>query len=210
MGVTALLMAGGKGTRLKSRGEKPLLEVGGKPMIERVIEALKGATKVEDIIVVVSRYTPQTAAFVRRQSLKVLQSPGKGFCLDAKYAIKKLKLGATLTICADLPLITSEFIDEVVTFYEQCKKPALTVTIPQELYAKYGLSSDYVYNYNGRNLIPIGVNVVDGKRIREKYLDEEILVIDDVKVAVNVNTPEDMRIAEGWLGGRIGEGRATS
>ena len=90
------------------------------------------------------------------------------------------------------------------------QKPALTVMIPQELYTKYGLSADYIFNYNGRSLIPIGVNVVDGKRIREKYLEEEILVIDDVKVAVNVNTLEDMRITEGWLCGKDKEERATN
>jgi adenosylcobinamide-phosphate guanylyltransferase len=196
MDVTALLMAGGKGTRLKTKGEKPLIKVCGKPMIQHVLEALKGTAKVEDIIVAVSRHTPKTAAFVRKQALKVLQTPGRGFCLDAKYAIKKLKLGTVLTICADLPLITSEFIDKVITFYEQCKKPALTVMAPQELYIKHGLSVNYVFNVKGKSLIPIGVNVVNGKRIGEKNLDEEILVIDDVKVAVNVNTLDDIRIAE--------------
>jgi adenosylcobinamide-phosphate guanylyltransferase len=199
MDVTALLMAGGRGTRLNILGEKPLLEIGGKPMIQRVVEALRDATKVKDIVVVVSKHTPQTAAFAQKQGLKVFQAPGKGFCLDANYAIRRLRLDKVLTICADLPLITGEFIDKVITFYEQCKKPALTVAIPQEVYAKYGLSFDYVFNVNGRSLIPIGVNVVDGKRIEERYLDEEILLIDDVKVAVNVNTLQDMRIAEEWL-----------
>ena len=199
MDVTALLMAGGRGTRLNILGEKPLLEIGGKPMIQRVLEALRDATKVKDIVVVVSRYTPQTAAFAQKQGLKVFQALGKGFCLDANYAIRRLRLDKVLTICADLPLITGEFIDKVITFYEQCKKPALTVAIPQEVYAKYGLSFDYVFNVNGRSLIPIGVNVVDGKRVEERYLDEEILLIDDVKVAVNVNTLQDMRIAEEWL-----------
>jgi adenosylcobinamide-phosphate guanylyltransferase len=196
MDVTALLMAGGKGTRLKTKGEKPLIKVCGKPMIQHVLEALKGATKVNDVTVAVSRHTPKTAAFVRKQALKVLQTPGRGFCLDAKYAIKKLKLETVLTICADLPLITSEFIDKVVTHYEQCKKPALAVMAPLEIYTKSGLSADYVFNVEGRSLVPIGVNVVDGKRIREKKLEEEILIIDDVKVAANVNTSNDLRIVE--------------
>jgi len=196
MGVTALLMAGGEGTRLKTEGEKPLLKVGDKPMIERVLNALKDAKKVDEIIVASSKHTSKTAAFARKQSLKVLQTPGKGFCLDARYAIKKLKLETVLTICADLPLITSEFIDKVITHYEQCKKPALTVMAPLENYQKFGLSADYVFKIDGKNLVPVGVNVVDGKRIREKELDEEILVVDDKRVVVNVNTLDDVRIAE--------------
>lgn len=196
MGITALLMAGGEGTRLKTEVEKPLLKVGGKPVIEYVLNALKDAKKVEEIIVAVSKHTLKTAEFARKHSLKVLQTPGKGFCLDARYAIKKLKLGTVLTICADIPLITSEFIDKVITHYEQCKKPALTVMAPLEIYKKFGLSADYVFKVKGKNLVPIGVNVVDGKRITEAQLEEEIFVIPQEEIAVNVNRIKDLKIAE--------------
>jgi GTP:adenosylcobinamide-phosphate guanylyltransferase len=67
---------------------------------------------------------------------------------------------------------------------------------PLEIYAKSGLSADYVFNVEGRSLVPIGVNVLNGKMIREKKLEEEILIIDDVKVAANVNTSNDLRIVE--------------
>jgi len=128
-----------------------------------------------------------------------LQTPRKGFCLDARYAIKKLKLGTVLTICADLPLITSEFIDKVITHYEQCKKPALTVMAPLENYKRFGLSVDYVFEIEGKNLVPVGVNVVDGKRIRRKQLEEEILVLNNERVIMNVNTLRDQKIAEHML-----------
>lgn len=196
MGVTALVMAGGEGTRMRIEEEKPLLKVGGKPMIEHVVNTLKGAKKVEEIIVAVSGRTPKTATFVRKLSLKVLHTPGKGFCLDARYAIKKLKLGTVLTICVDLPLITSEFVDEVIARYEQCNKPALTVMVPLEIYKKLGLSTDYVFKIEGKNLVPAGVNVVDGKRINEALLEEEIIVIPREEIAVNVNRPGDLKIAE--------------
>jgi len=35
MSVTALVMAGGKGIRMKREEEKPLLKIGGKPLIEQ-------------------------------------------------------------------------------------------------------------------------------------------------------------------------------
>lgn len=196
MGVTALVMAGGKGTRMKTQEEKPLLKVAGKPMIEHVLNALKGTQKVEEIIVAVSEHTQKTATFARRLSLRVLQTPGEGFCLDTKYAIKKLKLGTVLTICADLPLVTSEFVSRVIAHYEQCNKPALTVMVPLEIYTKLGLSTDYIFKVQGKNMVPVGVNVIDGKRIDEKELEEEIFVIDDVKTSVNVNTSEDLGVAE--------------
>jgi len=196
MGVTALLMAGGRGSRLKNEGEKPLIKVGGKPMIERVLEALEGASKVDDIIIAVSKYTPKTAAFARKRGLKVLQTPAKGFCLDVRYAIEKLRLGHVLTISADLPLITSEFIDKVIAHYEKCKKPALTTMIPLEIYERAGLSIDYIFNVNGRRLVPVGVNIIDGEKIKERELEEEFFIVEDIRIAVNVNTSKDKRIAE--------------
>jgi len=196
MGVTALVMAGGKGTRMKSEEEKPLLRVAGKPLIEYVLNALRESKKVDEIVVAASKHTPKTASVVRKFSVKVLKTPGKGFCLDAQYVIKKLKLDTVLTISADLPLITSEVIDEVIERYEQCSKPALTVMVPPKMNKRLGLDVDYVFEVKGNLLAPVGINVVDGKRINEARLEEEIFVIQQEEIAVNVNRLEDLKIAE--------------
>ena len=113
-----------------------------------------------------------------------------------QYAIKKLKLDTVLTVSADLPLITSELIDEIVERYERCGKPALTVAVPTETRQKLGLSSDYVFELKGRSLVPAGINVIDGERIDEGELEEETFVTDIKELAVNVNTSKDLKIAE--------------
>jgi adenosylcobinamide-phosphate guanylyltransferase len=196
MDVTALVMAGGRGLRFGLPDEKPLIKFGGKPMIQHVIEALKNTSKVKDIVVAVTEHTPKTAAFVRKMSLKVLQTPGEGFCSDIRYAVKTLNLGIVLVIGADLPLISSNIIDDILTRYEQCKKPALTVTAPIETYTRLGLSVSYALEINGRKLVPLCINVVDGKMIDEGRLDEEVLVIEDEKAVVNINTLNDLKVAE--------------
>jgi len=196
MGVTALVMAGGRGTRMKTEEEKPLLKVGGKPIIEHVLNALREAEKVDEIVVAVSEHAPKTAIVVERFPVKVLKTPGKDFVSDVQYAIKKLKLDTVLTISADLPLITSEVIDEAIEHYEQCGKPALTVMVPLETRKKLGLNADYTFEVNGRCLVPAGINVIDGKRINETLLEEEIFVISQEEIAVNVNRFEDLKIAE--------------
>ena len=43
--VTAIVMAGGKGTRMGGNTEKPLIEVGGIPMIQHVIRCTFGFKK---------------------------------------------------------------------------------------------------------------------------------------------------------------------
>lgn len=196
MGVTALVMAGGKGTRMKLREEKMLLSVGGRPMIEHVLNALKNAEKIEEVIVAVSKHTPKTARMAKGFLVKVLETPGRDYISDMQYVIKKLNLDTVLTISADLPLVTSEVVDEVIEHYKRCSKPALAVMVPAETRGRLGLKADYVFEEKGKRLVPAGINVIDGKRIAEKELEEEMLVIDMEEVAVNVNTLEDLEIAQ--------------
>jgi adenosylcobinamide-phosphate guanylyltransferase len=196
MGVTALVMAGGKGTRMKTMEEKPLLKVGGKPIIEYILNALRAAKKVDEIIVATSERAPKTATMAKKLSMRVLNTSGRGFVPDIQCAIKKLGLSTVLTISADLPLIKSEFIDRIIERYEECGKPALTVAVQMETRERLGLSSDYAFEVNGKRLVPAGINVIDGKRIDEKELEEEVFVLDDERVALNVNTLEDLRVAE--------------
>jgi len=49
--VTAVIMAGGKGTRMEFKGEKPLISVRGKPMIRHVCEAVHSSREVDDLVV---------------------------------------------------------------------------------------------------------------------------------------------------------------
>jgi adenosylcobinamide-phosphate guanylyltransferase len=203
MGVTALVMAGGRGTRMALGEEKPLLKVGGKPMIEHVLMALKDAKKVDEIVVVVSKHTPKTAELIKRFPVKILETPGEGYVPDMEYAVRKLKLKTVSTISADLPLVTGEAIDRIIERYRRCNKPALTVVVPMETKERLGLGVDYVLEAGDKRLVPAGINVIDGRRIDEGELEEEIFVIDDEKVAVNVNTPHDLKIAENLFASSI-------
>jgi adenosylcobinamide-phosphate guanylyltransferase len=196
MGVTALVMAGGKGTRMALSEEKPLLKIGGKTVIEHVLAALENAEKVDSIVVAVSDYTPKTARFMAKFPVKVIKTPGKEYVSDMGYAVKRLKLQMVLAVAADLPLITGETIDDIVERYEQCGKPALTVVVSMETKEKLGLGGEYAFEVENRLVVPAGINVIDGRRIDEEELDEEICVVDRKEVAVNINTIQELRIAE--------------
>ena len=196
MGVTALVMAGGKGTRMALSEEKPLLKVGGKTVIEHVLSALKSAKKVDSIVVAVSIYTPKTAGFMAKFPVKIIKTPGKEYVSDMGYAVKKLRLQTVLAIAADLPLITGEVVDAIVDCYEQCGKPALAVVVPMETKEKLGLGGEYAFKLEGRHVVPAGINVIDGRRIDEEELDQEVCVVDWKEVAVNINTLEELKIAE--------------
>jgi adenosylcobinamide-phosphate guanylyltransferase len=200
MGVTALVMAGGRGSRLALSEEKPLLRVGGKPVIERVIAALRGARKVESIVVAVSDYTPRTAELMLELAVSVVRTPGKEYVSDMGYAVKVLGLGSVLAVAADLPLLTGEVVDGIVERFERCGRSALTVVVPLETKKRLGLGGEYAFEFADRRVVPAGINVIDGLKIDEEELDQEICVLDLREVAVNINTVQELRVAESLFG----------
>jgi adenosylcobinamide-phosphate guanylyltransferase len=196
MTVTALVMAGGKGTRLKLDQEKPLLQVGGKPVVDLVLAALRGARRVDDVVVAVSRNTPKTLTYLQNMPVKTVETPGKEYVSDMDFAVKKLGLDTVLALAADLPLLTGEVVDDIVERFFACGKPALAVAVSQAIREKLGLGVGYSFDWQGKRVEYAGINVLDGAKIDAPELEQEIYVLDRVEVAVNINTAEELRIAQ--------------
>ncbi len=200
MGVVALVMAGGRATRMGNVCEKPLLRICGKTMVERVIEALRRSENIDEIMAAVSKFTPKTAELMRNLSIKVVETPAKGYCSDLRYVIKKCALfSPVLTISADLPLITKELIDEIIGHYKHCGKPALTVAVPLEAYERLGLKSEYPLKVRGKRLAPVGINVIDGRCVDAPRMAQAVLVLKRAESVMNVNTLGDLKMAEKLL-----------
>jgi adenosylcobinamide-phosphate guanylyltransferase len=200
MGITALVMAGGKGTRMRLAEEKPLLKVNGKPAIEYVVSALNSAKKIDSIVVATTKCTPKTAKLMTEFQVKVVETPGKDYVSDMGYAAQNLKLGVFLAIAADLPLVTPIALDAIVERYERCGKPALTVAVSLETKTKLGMSVEYKFKMNDRDVVPTGINVIDGhKRYGDEWLDQDIFLLDLPELAVNINTIQELQLAERLL-----------
>jgi adenosylcobinamide-phosphate guanylyltransferase len=198
--IVALVMAGGKGTRMKLAQEKPIIEVCGKPVIEYVLSALKDAKKIDRVIVATTSCTPKTTKLMRHLGVEVIETPGKDYVSDMGYAVQTLKLGVFLAIAADLPLVSGEMIDIVVERYERCGKPALTVAVPLETKAKLGMCIGYSFKMDDRDVVPVGINVIDGhKRYGDEWLDQDICLLNHEELAVNINTVQELQLAERLL-----------
>jgi adenosylcobinamide-phosphate guanylyltransferase len=206
MGIVALVMAGGKGTRMRISQEKPLIQVCGKPIIEYVLKALKDAKKIDDIIVATSSCTPKTTQLMKQLGVQVIETPGKDYVSDMGYAVQTLKLGVFLAIAADLPLVKGEIIDAIVESYEHCGKPALTVAVPLETKTKLGMCIEYSFKIDDEEVVPVGINVIDGhKRYGDEWLDQDICLLNREELAVNINTVSELQLAELLLNKQIKE-----
>ena len=197
-------MAGGKGTRMKLNEEKPLVRVCGKPVIEYVLAALKNAEKIDRIVVATTENTPRTTAMILQLGVEVIQTPGKDYVSDMGYVVQTLKFGVFLAISADLPLVKPEMIDAVVNRYGVCGKPALTVAVPLETKAKLGMCIEYSFKNENRDVVPVGINVIDGhKRYSDEWLDQDIYLMTQEELAVNINTVAELQLAERLLSKKI-------
>jgi GTP:adenosylcobinamide-phosphate guanylyltransferase len=185
--VIALLMAGGKGIRMNSHLEKPLTIVHGKPLIEHVLCALQDSLGVDEIIVATSVHSPKTTIHAENLGFKVFITPGKGYVEDLSLLLahEDFQDETILTITADLPLITGKIIDLVLDEYYKSSSPAMSVMVPVEIFREHDLQASLVLE----NLVPSGLNILRGKDTEQ---DEEVLVLDKIELALNINSPEDI------------------
>ncbi|MFD1684400.1 NTP transferase domain-containing protein [Halobellus litoreus] len=206
-------MCGGRGTRLRDGAEteqvcdveKPLVEVGDQPMLDRIVDALRasriGGPEASDagtIHAVVSPHAPETAERARALSLSVVETPGQGYVSDLATALDEVGRPA-LTVPADLPLLASEHVDDAIERARsggrssELGATSLTVCVPAALKRRLGASVDTSFERDGRAVAPTGLNVVAGD-------DDTVALTYDARLAVNVNRPADRELAEALCG----------
>src|SRR5882762_3281347 len=113
--LAVVILAAGKGTRLKSSLAKVLHRAGGRPLVEQVIRACT-PLKVREIVVVVGHQAEQVSAVVEPlEAITVLQQPqhGTGHAMQvARRALGKAKYAIVLP--GDAPLIRTETLKSLI------------------------------------------------------------------------------------------------
>jgi bifunctional UDP-N-acetylglucosamine pyrophosphorylase/glucosamine-1-phosphate N-acetyltransferase len=134
---TALIMAAGQGTRMRSAVPKVLHTVCGRPMLHWVIEAAREAGAGR--IVCVTRPGTGVAAALPEGAEAVEQSVGEGTGAAVLAARDRLEPGATvLTLSGDHPLIAPALVDELAATHAAAGAAA-TILATEELHpAGYG------------------------------------------------------------------------
>ncbi len=92
-------------------------------------------------------------------------------------------------INADLPFVSGETIDFILTNYLESSKDSLSAQVPVEIFKKLDLK--YSYEFNG--VVPSGVNVL---RSVNEIQDEDQLILPKIELALNINTLKDSIVAE--------------
>lgn len=135
MDIYAVILAAGKGTRMKSEMPKVLHEVLYKPMIQHVVDELK-KLGVQQIVAVVGHGASLVEACLTGQNVTfALQEEqlGTGHAvLQAAEALEG-KPGLTLVLNGDAPLIRAETLQAMIDSHlaKQCQATMMTCDLPE-------------------------------------------------------------------------------
>ncbi len=140
MNTYAVVMAAGKGTRMKSNKPKVLHEVLYKPMVSHIIGELK-KLEVKKIIVVVGHKADEVINTCKQDGVEfVLQEEqlGTGHALSQAASILEGLEGTTIVLNGDAPLITKKTLENLVETHNQNKYKATIMSCDCNLEKKFG------------------------------------------------------------------------
>ena len=124
--IACIILAAGKGTRMKSALPKPLHPVAGAPMVQHVIAAAEGLNP-DRIVVVVGPDMPEMVEAVRphQTAVQATQNGTGGAALAAAGALKDFD-GDVLVVFGDSPLITTASLQRMIDIRRQFPAVGLT------------------------------------------------------------------------------------
>jgi len=191
--MIALVMAGGKGTRMNFTTEKLLLEYE-KPIVLRVIDALKNSGCFSKILVATSKNSPKTKEMLQELDVQVIDTSGTGYTEDLNSVLQSLS-DQVLVVSGDLALLDYAVIRKIVE--KKTDVTWMSFLVTRDFLESLELSSEYTTKFDGKECIYTGISLIDAEKISDlNSVEEHFLIINDKKIAFNLNTQEDYNILQ--------------
>ena len=129
--LKSVILAAGKGTRMKSETPKVLHTIFDKTLVGYVIEAVNGTGLADENFVIVGHQAERVEEYIKENysnARTVLQSPqlGTGHAVSMVLPYLQEFDGEVVILCGDTPLITAETLKEFVEYHKN-NKSDLTV-----------------------------------------------------------------------------------
>ena len=141
--IKSIILAAGKGTRMKSDTPKVLHTIFDKTLVGFVIDAVNNTGLADENFVIVGHQAERVEEYINENydnAKCVLQSPQLGTGHAVSMALPYLKDfdGEVIILCGDTPLITSETIKEFVEYHRENQSDLTVVSAIFENPTNYG------------------------------------------------------------------------
>lgn len=141
MDIKSVILAAGKGTRMKSNLPKVLHEILGKALVGYVLDSVKHITN--ENFVIVGHHAEEVEKYVishYENAKTVLQSPqlGTGHAVSMICPMLENYSGQVLILCGDTPLITEDTLKKFVEYHKENKSDITVMSAIFENPTNYG------------------------------------------------------------------------
>ncbi len=127
--LTAVILAAGHGTRMRSRTPKVLHPILGRPMVDWILNALTEAGA-KDVKVIISPHQVDLAAHLEGRATVVYQREAHGTAHALQQLNAKDLNGKDVIVAnGDAPLITADTFKRLIEAHQQSKAPATLASV---------------------------------------------------------------------------------
>jgi adenosylcobinamide-phosphate guanylyltransferase len=180
--------------------EKPLLKVEGIAMVERVISALAGSYRFDRIVAAVSPDTHKTNEFLKSKGIETIETAGEGFSQDLSRLLSKLRPQKVVAVPGDIPLLNSQIVNEILNFIDdddrQEQEPAISIILEKGFVEEIGVKPSIVLM---NQYCHSGITIFNTMAVGTEPVKERYIVMNRKEIALNVNTKEELELAEKLL-----------
>lgn len=182
-------MCGGKGTRMNLSQEKLLLKYKN-PIIQHVINALQESGCFSKIIGATSYNAPKTGEFLKSLGISIIQTKGNGYVEDLNQILHNFD-EHIFVISGDMPLLDAQIIKKIIQLTD-IKNTWTTVISNKSFLDSLHIETEYLVTYNKKEYAYSGISIVNPTCLSGmKHVDESYVILDDKRIALNLNTKED-------------------
>jgi bifunctional UDP-N-acetylglucosamine pyrophosphorylase/glucosamine-1-phosphate N-acetyltransferase len=170
--LAAVILAAGKGTRMKSALPKVLHQVGGKPMVKHVVDAANFAGATKTIVVVgFGAESVQSALKGETEFATQAEQLGTGHAvMQAKPLLQDFS-GTVMVLCGDTPLLRGELLQRLYTEHKEAGALATVLTA-------------HMPNPSGYGRVIRGTNGQVAKIVEQKDASPAELLVNEINTGI--------------------------
>ncbi|NCF66990.1 MAG: NTP transferase domain-containing protein [Chloroflexi bacterium] len=177
MTLAVVILAAGQGTRMQSKKQKILHDVGGKPMVQHVFEA---ATAVADLppVIVVGPGEDGVSNLLGNQAIYVVQPEqlGTGHATKMAEAVTQGKADQVIVTYGDMPLLRASTLQQLAATQNESGATVTMLSLLGELESSFGR---VVRDEVGRV-----IEIVEVAEARQRPNTAELLAIRELNAGV--------------------------
>lgn len=177
MNLAVVILAAGQGTRMKSKKQKILHDVGGKPMVQHVFEAAAGVADMPPVLVVGPGEDGVQALFGKAANYVVQpEQLGTGHATRMAKSLLQGSAQQVIITYGDMPLLRMGTLAQLAEMQSETKAAVTMLSVTGEAESSFGR---VVRDGNGRV-----IEIVEVAEARKRPNTEDLLAISELNAGV--------------------------